>query len=54
MAKLKKGGIINFDGNNIFGINNRHFGDNGLGIDYWHIGNGLLGDRQARNGGLKE
>lgn len=36
MAKLKKGGIINFesDGNNIFGINNRHFGENGIGIDY--------------------
>lgn len=55
-GKTETGGIINFesDGNNIFGINNRHFGVSGLGIDDWHIGNGLLGDRQTRNGGLKE
>lgn len=33
-GKNKKDGIINFrNGNNTFGINNRHFGYNGLGID---------------------
>lgn len=54
-GKNKKDGIINFrNGNNTFGINNRHFCYNGLGIDDWHIGNGLRGDQQARNGELKE
>lgn len=41
--KNEKDEIINFrNWNNIFGMNNRHFGDNGLGIDDWHKGNGLL------------
>lgn len=54
-SKNEKDRIIKFGNrNNIFGINKRHFSDNGLGIDDWHIGNGLLGDRQARNGGLRE
>lgn len=45
-GKIVKGGILNFesDGNNIFGINNRYFGDSGFGIDDWYIGNGLFGD----------
>lgn len=33
-------------------MNNRHFGDNGLGIDDWHKGNGLLGEK-GRNIGLR-
>lgn len=44
-GKNKKDGIINFwNGNNIFGINNRYFCYNGFGIDDWYIGNGLCGD----------
>lgn len=51
-GKHEKDGIINFGkGNNIFEINNRHFSDNGLRIDDWHKGNGLLGDRQVSENG---
>lgn len=55
-GKTEKDGIINFesDGNNIFGINNSHFGDDGLGIDDCLIGNGLHGERHVRNGGLRD